>query len=192
MKQTLFSAVLASGLFFGAVAAQADTLKFDYDSTLFQFKDVSFVFYESFVVDHSLSDYQSDGVKIWTDFFAKSPSNSFYPVLVVWDSSGNQVGDYAFAGFDDVSIDFGFTLAEGTYRFALANYPNVPAGNAFDDGFDFIAPVTPGFLSPTNGNGTSWNVYVSGVSAIPEPETWAMLLVGLGVMGSVARRRKLQ
>ena len=27
---------------------------------------------------------------------------------------------------------------------------------------------------------------------IPEPETWAMLLAGLGVMGTVARRRKKQ
>ena len=28
------------------------------------------------------------------------------------------------------------------------------------------------------------------VTAVPEPETYAMLLAGLGVMGAVARRRK--
>jgi hypothetical protein len=31
---------------------------------------------------------------------------------------------------------------------------------------------------------------VPAVAAVPEPETWAMLLAGLGLMGSVARRRK--
>ncbi|NBW50906.1 MAG: PEP-CTERM sorting domain-containing protein [Betaproteobacteria bacterium] len=28
------------------------------------------------------------------------------------------------------------------------------------------------------------------VTAVPEPETYAMLLAGLGVMGMIARRRK--
>lgn len=32
----------------------------------------------------------------------------------------------------------------------------------------------------------------NGVMAVPEPETYAMLLAGLGVMGAVARRRKAQ
>ena len=30
------------------------------------------------------------------------------------------------------------------------------------------------------------------VSAVPEPESYAMLLAGLGVVGSVARRRRAQ
>jgi hypothetical protein len=28
------------------------------------------------------------------------------------------------------------------------------------------------------------------VTAVPEPETYAMLLAGLGLMGAIARRRK--
>jgi len=28
------------------------------------------------------------------------------------------------------------------------------------------------------------------VTAVPEPETYAMLLAGLGLMGTIARRRK--
>lgn len=34
------------------------------------------------------------------------------------------------------------------------------------------------------------NIEVNGVAAIPEPETYAMLLAGLGLMAGVARRRK--
>jgi PEP-CTERM motif len=29
------------------------------------------------------------------------------------------------------------------------------------------------------------------ITAVPEPETWAMLLAGLGLMGTIARRRKV-
>lgn len=35
-----------------------------------------------------------------------------------------------------------------------------------------------------------WDDMVIGVNAIPEPETYAMLLAGLGLMGFVARRRQ--
>ena len=34
------------------------------------------------------------------------------------------------------------------------------------------------------------NEVINGVSAVPEPETYAMMLAGLGLMASVARRRK--
>ncbi len=34
------------------------------------------------------------------------------------------------------------------------------------------------------------NVNVSGVTAVPEPETYAMMLAGLGLLGFAARRRK--
>lgn len=43
------------------------------------------------------------------------------------------------------------------------------------------------------GNNTTlgdWDDFVIGVNPVPEPETYAMLLAGLGLMGFVARRRK--
>jgi len=52
----------------------------------------------------------------------------------------------------------------------------------------------PNFLVLGNGMGNnlfsdvSWSASL--VSAIPEPETYAMLLTGLGLMGFVARRRR--
>ena len=36
-----------------------------------------------------------------------------------------------------------------------------------------------------------WGIASASVSAVPEPETYAMLLAGLGVIGAVARRRRL-
>lgn len=62
-------------------------------------------------------------------------------------------------------------------------------------GFDFASG-----LGPTSGwggrainiatGGTSTSAQLISVTSVPEPETYAMLLAGLGVMGAVARRRK--
>jgi len=45
-------------------------------------------------------------------------------------------------------------------------------------------------LNNSSGNWRFDNVTISGVAAVPEPETWAMLLAGLGLLGGVARRAK--
>jgi PEP-CTERM motif len=45
------------------------------------------------------------------------------------------------------------------------------------------------FEDNEDGGMSGW--YALSVSAVPEPETYAMLLAGLGLMGAVARRRRL-
>jgi hypothetical protein len=46
------------------------------------------------------------------------------------------------------------------------------------------------FITVTGvSNGTAGAIYAGAVAAIPEPETYAMLLAGLGLMGAVVRRR---
>jgi hypothetical protein len=59
-----------------------------------------------------------------------------------------------------------------------------------------------GFASPPPGQqytSNQWGNYttfttqaVSAVAAVPEPETYAMMLAGLGIMGAVVRRRRRQ
>jgi hypothetical protein len=46
------------------------------------------------------------------------------------------------------------------------------------------------FITVTGvSNGSAGAIYAGAVAAIPEPETYAMLLAGLGLMGAVVRRR---
>jgi len=44
-------------------------------------------------------------------------------------------------------------------------------------------------LAPVGGSAGSMYSFESSVSAVPEPETYAMMLAGLGMLGFVARRR---
>jgi len=199
MKKKFLSAVLAVGLFSGAATVQADLLQFNQDTTGFWFETVTDFWTGEFVVDYSLDP---SGVVLWTDSYGSNFTNSsFDPFLVVWDSNGNQVAynnnwdpaDGACNGCAarDAYINLGTTLAEGTYSFTIGNWPNGPvSGGGFEE---FATP--PGqdltVLYPDRGQG-QWNVWINGVTPVPvpEPETWAMLLAGLGIVGAVARRRK--
>ena len=48
----------------------------------------------------------------------------------------------------------------------------------------------PNIANPVHADGALDNVSVSAVSAVPEPDTYTMLLAGLGLMGFMLRRRK--
>lgn len=48
---------------------------------------------------------------------------------------------------------------------------------------------SPNINGLMNGNGHG-NGHPPVTSAVPEPETYAMMLVGLGLMGAIVRRRK--
>jgi hypothetical protein len=92
---------------------------------------------------------------------------------------------------------------KGTYFDSTGSLPSVLAGFGQQGGTSFSDQVTivvgSGFGDPSNlilGNGTGNNLFsgvswtASVVAAIPEPETYAMLLAGLGLLGWHARRRK--
>ncbi|KAF3998656.1 PEP-CTERM sorting domain-containing protein [Glaciimonas immobilis] len=58
--------------------------------------------------------------------------------------------------------------------------------------FNWSTPTKSNFVITSNGSGSGGGLsnYRSFVSAVPEPETYAMLLGGLGLIGVIVRRRK--
>lgn len=77
------------------------------------------------------------------------------------------------------------------------NFTNVqlsqPQGNPFAGetfGLNFNARYVQFGLNSNYGDSYTGLSEVKFTAAVPEPETYAMLLAGLGLMGAVARRRK--
>lgn len=89
----------------------------------------------------------------------------------------------------DVSV-----VSSGSNYWGYSGY--TLAGNAFTGTeFNGVLQMQGTFTSmninigqPENWHG--FNIGSASVSAVPEPETYAMMLAGLGLMGSIVRRRK--
>ncbi len=56
--------------------------------------------------------------------------------------------------------------------------------------FHWLAPQTSFSISGLPRGFSNYRTYSSSVSAVPEPETYGMMLVGLSLIGFAARRRK--
>lgn len=88
------------------------------------------------------------------------------------------------------SIDFDFSesLGQGASN-RLMSGERVAWTTSFAQPTGFVAPQFALHVQSIGTNGDSgW--YVPTVSPIPEPETYALLLAGLGLLGFHARRRK--
>jgi hypothetical protein len=108
-----------------------------------------------------------------------------------------------------IGVDIGTTVdltPTPTSQFGLHGYAHIPIGSSV--GTDFLPEIgngfgSQGFTGPlAAGTYTFWMQETSGAlgtyawdfvintAPVPEPETYAMLLAGLGLMGATTRRRK--
>ena len=186
MKRLLAAALLSTA------AVNANALDFTFTGSLENRNEVAFF-------DFSLSSL-TNNVRAWTDSFQSGVN--FDPIIAIWQQSGSdwlQVGqndDNASVGPGQTSWDAGLSfasLAAGNYRLSVTPFSNFSNGSLLSQGFRFDSrPLTD------HGRGDFFRVNLSNVdsaspvSPVPEPETYAMLLAGLGLMVGFARRRKQQ
>ncbi|MDP4299069.1 LamG-like jellyroll fold domain-containing protein [Leptothrix discophora] len=70
------------------------------------------------------------------------------------------------------------------------NSTTEPFSGRMDNVFVFGGVLSQNEINTIQQGGVAGIQQVAGVSPVPEPETYAMMLAGLGVIGSIARRRR--
>ena len=125
---------------------------------------------------------------------------------VFFDIPGGIDGVELFVGADHVEFSFPGYAIKGpefhgyvftnesqnfpeAYALVASNVITLPSGSFYSTvGNAFTVNLSGLQTAPTGGSLTF--AFIN--SPVPEPETYAMLLAGLGLMGAVARRRKLK
>ena len=134
----------------------------------------------------STGSFAAYGDIVFTDSFSGT-FNSAGAGSIVWDAGNLAAGVYNFeasvTSTGNISISKGMFNSDG-----LGNLTSkiIYGSGAFGGGnmqvsFDFLSGAKPG---------GSYGGALTITSAVPEPETYALMLAGLGVMGFIAMRRK--
>lgn len=132
----------------------------------------------------------------WQEFYEQANSQT----LGISDGNWNAVGDFKIGGDGDVAGDFAQlssltykasaaavvpgTSISGTFTLPAGNYTVIIGGNDIANKADPVESVkTYGIAATLN---------VSSVTPVPEPQTYALIAMGAGVIGLAMRRRRAQ
>ncbi len=145
-------------------------------------------------LDHQTEQYVGDSLAsatlvIGNDLASSSftYSSMLFPSLASTSISflSLDVGSLPGLAYSSITFDTVLTQYEGT-EYSSWTFYTIGFANGDGDGFWNLAPSS--LLTADFGHSASW----SNVSAVPEPETYAMMIAGLGLLGFAARRRKQQ
>ena len=112
------------------------------------------------------------------------------------DDSGLVIDPPSGAAYDSF---LAMNLSAGNYTATVTQYNSFPAGSSLADGFtgsageNFNSRTSQWAMDVSNvENATVGSTYISEVPPIPEPDSFAMLLAGLGLLGFMAKRKKVE
>jgi hypothetical protein len=124
-----------------------------------------------FIVGPAASDYALDGYAVTSDTngagYAGNMGNAFVNNL---SDTTNTLGSQSFMYFLAQSTQASSNLAALQQQLKTVNGDSI--------------------VVKTYQQGGQWRLNIAAVAAVPEPESYAMFLAGLGLMGFIARRRK--
>lgn len=129
----------------------------------------------------------------WTDIQVSSlddgGSNGNETGTLYWSNNAApnlHDGSTSFINFSHDGLGWSGSTVEGSiFATLVAGGLDVRATHLF-----FRAGEYNGFGDSTNGSNNDYLVWGVGVAPIPEPETYALLLAGLGLLGFAAQRRR--
>lgn len=122
-------------------------------------------------------------------------SSGTYSWTLSFDLTGLNANSASFSGqfaADNAAIVKlnGVTIGTST---GFTSYSSFAANSGFNAGVNTLQFVLTNYAQGSgNPAGLRVEFLQSNVAAVPEPETYAMLLAGLGLIGSIARRRTMR
>ncbi|MES2840075.1 MAG: PEP-CTERM sorting domain-containing protein [Pseudomonadota bacterium] len=133
-----------------------------------------------------------------TNFVGPSLLTSTGSALTTYNSTGN----FTTIGFDNLGLNLSSGIKYVAYLTSndplltgiqLSRTQTTQDSSGFGIGNAYLSTIPgQGWQLPFGGSGFLSLQYTAITAPVPEPETYAMLLAGLGLMGAVARRRKNQ
>ena len=111
---------------------------------------------------------------------------------------------FSTAGLQNFSFYMGSADTYNSVQFIGNNYNHTLSGGAFTGGyvgqswnwgrrinFDFGGARVNQVILRSSGNSFELDNLAGSTGAVPEPATWAMMIMGFGAMGAVLRQRRL-
>ncbi len=121
----------------------------------------------------------SDGSGLVADRFATAADDSGQPVGT---QIGTDFGPYTQNGFTAPYGSLVARYSDGTYQLLGANFTGAAAGNGTAELF---------YWDSNNGDNTG-NIRFNILAGVPEPTSWALMILGFGVIGGAMRARRRQ
>jgi hypothetical protein len=186
MKHVKATAVASFVAIFSAATAQATT----YTSG------------ESFngaTVDLSITTNGATGTLTQSDITSWDISVTDSAGSITMTPSNSQVDLFA-GGLTATASALDYTFTQGTFNWLLIQSPELGGGNTAlwcvassgcftgEDGLPAIGATSTG--TPIEQMSESGTITLATVSAVPEPSTWAMMILGFASLGVMAYRRK--